>query len=120
MKTKEASIWGWAETNVNWTPNRISQANYLGQKINQNFKLVAASSNKAVKYKQMGEICTALVDNVVGRHIESGEDTSRLGRWTYISIVGKDHRKLYIITEYQRVSNQTQDWVQSMLNKKDY
>eukprot|EP00957_Ditylum_brightwellii_P108547 8279768-Ditylum_brightwellii.AAC.1 len=34
------------------------------------------------------------------KHMTSGEDKSRLGRWTYVCIAKKDNRKLYIITGY--------------------
>eukprot|EP00957_Ditylum_brightwellii_P125938 9600863-Ditylum_brightwellii.AAC.1 len=41
-----------------------------------------------------------MMDNIVGRHMESGKDDSSLDRWTYIYIAGKDVRKIYIITGY--------------------
>eukprot|EP00957_Ditylum_brightwellii_P197675 15059759-Ditylum_brightwellii.AAC.1 len=100
MKNKEGSILGWAETNINWTPSKINKANYVGRKIHKNFKPITTSSNEADGYKQMGRTCTALTDDIVGRHMTSGEGESRLGRWTYVCIVGKDNRKLYVITGY--------------------
>eukprot|EP00957_Ditylum_brightwellii_P155044 11800764-Ditylum_brightwellii.AAC.1 len=48
----------------------------------------------------MGRTCTSMTDDIMGRHMTSGEDESRLGRWTYVYIAGKDNRKLYVITGY--------------------
>eukprot|EP00957_Ditylum_brightwellii_P069452 5273903-Ditylum_brightwellii.AAC.1 len=48
----------------------------------------------------MGRTCIAMTDDIVGRHMTSGEDESGLDRWTYVCIAGKDNRKFYIITGY--------------------
>eukprot|EP00957_Ditylum_brightwellii_P131885 10057402-Ditylum_brightwellii.AAC.1 len=101
MKNKEASIWDWAEANVNWMPSRVNQANYIRRRINIFFKLVATSSDEAAGYRQMDGTCTAMADNIVDRHMESGKDDKDLGRWMYICITGKDDRKLYVITGYR-------------------
>eukprot|EP00957_Ditylum_brightwellii_P117948 8996383-Ditylum_brightwellii.AAC.1 len=101
MKDKEASIWGWTETNVNWTPSQVNQANYIGRKIHKKTKLVTTLSNEAAGYKQMSGTCTAMTDNIVSRHMKSSKDDTGLGRWMYICIVGKDNRKLYVITGYR-------------------
>eukprot|EP00957_Ditylum_brightwellii_P044152 3350069-Ditylum_brightwellii.AAC.1 len=49
----------------------------------------------------MGGTCTSMMDNIVGRHMESGKDDNSLGRWKYICIARKDDRKLYIIAGYR-------------------
>eukprot|EP00957_Ditylum_brightwellii_P043206 3274208-Ditylum_brightwellii.AAC.1 len=79
----------------------IAKANYLSKTLHKNFKLVTSSSNKASGYTQMGGTCTALVDNVVGRHMMGGANDNGLGRWSYMCIVGKEHCKLYVITGYR-------------------
>eukprot|EP00957_Ditylum_brightwellii_P139646 10642878-Ditylum_brightwellii.AAC.1 len=107
MKSKEASIWGWTETNINWTPSTINQENYVGRKNHKNLKFIIASSNEAAGYKQMGRTCTAMTDIIVGRHMTNTEDESGLGRWTNMCIAKKDKRKLYI-TGYH-------PWVQANL-----
>eukprot|EP00957_Ditylum_brightwellii_P155988 11872661-Ditylum_brightwellii.AAC.1 len=48
----------------------------------------------------MGKTCTTMTDDIVGRHMTSGEDENELGRWTYACITRKDNRKLYVITRY--------------------
>ena len=39
MNKREADIWGWAETNVNWTKNLLAQTKYYGNKILKTFHL---------------------------------------------------------------------------------
>ena len=89
-KMKEATIYGWAETSTKWSLQMILQANQCGRKIHKHYKLIATSSNKEAGYKQMGGTCMGMVDNIVGRHMESEEDKCGLGRWTYVCIAGKD------------------------------
>eukprot|EP00957_Ditylum_brightwellii_P017319 1304260-Ditylum_brightwellii.AAC.1 len=60
MAEKEIDIWGWAETNVNWTPNMIARAKYYSNKIFNNFTLVGSSSNDPVGFYQQGGTCTAI------------------------------------------------------------
>eukprot|EP00957_Ditylum_brightwellii_P091678 6980932-Ditylum_brightwellii.AAC.1 len=79
MQTIEASIWGWSDTNVNWSLSVISQANYHGRKIQNIFKLITTSSDEAAGYKQRRCTCTAMIYSIVGRHMRSGEDESGLG-----------------------------------------
>eukprot|EP00957_Ditylum_brightwellii_P117950 8996429-Ditylum_brightwellii.AAC.1 len=80
MKNKEASIWGWAKTNDNWTLSLANQADCIGRRIHKNIKLVTTSNNEATRYRQMGGVCTAMMDNIVGRHMESGKDDSNIDR----------------------------------------
>eukprot|EP00957_Ditylum_brightwellii_P092390 7034799-Ditylum_brightwellii.AAC.1 len=80
---KEATIYGWAEINTKWSLQMIAQANQYDRKIHKHYKLIAASSNKEAGYKGMGGTCMGMVDNIVGRHMESGEDTCGLDRWAY-------------------------------------
>eukprot|EP00957_Ditylum_brightwellii_P081992 6234610-Ditylum_brightwellii.AAC.1 len=37
---------------------------------------------------------------MVGRIIQTGGDNSRLGRWNYVQIAGRDQRKVIIVTAY--------------------
>eukprot|EP00957_Ditylum_brightwellii_P176388 13431963-Ditylum_brightwellii.AAC.1 len=41
-----------------------------------------------------------MTDNIMGRHMTSEEDKSRLGRWTRVCITRNNNRKLYVITVY--------------------
>eukprot|EP00957_Ditylum_brightwellii_P124873 9519189-Ditylum_brightwellii.AAC.2 len=101
MGEKEINIWGWAETNVNWTPNMTARAKYYGNKIFTNFTLVRSSSNNPAGLYQQGGTCTAITGKMVGRIIKSDTDSSRLGQWSYVQIAGQDQRKPTIITAYR-------------------
>eukprot|EP00957_Ditylum_brightwellii_P191188 14558161-Ditylum_brightwellii.AAC.1 len=60
MSEKEINIWGWAETNVKWTPNMTARAKYYGNKIFTNFTLVGSSSNDPAGLYQQGGTCTSI------------------------------------------------------------
>eukprot|EP00957_Ditylum_brightwellii_P178589 13603828-Ditylum_brightwellii.AAC.1 len=101
MAEKEIDIWGWAKTNVNWTPNMTSRAKYYGNKIFTNFTLVGSSSDNPAWLYQQGGTCTAITRKMIGRIIKSDTDSSGLGRWSYVQIAGQDQRKLTTITAYR-------------------
>eukprot|EP00957_Ditylum_brightwellii_P032423 2456792-Ditylum_brightwellii.AAC.1 len=82
MAEKEIDIWRWAETNVNWTPNMIAQAEYYGNKIFINFTLVGSSSDNPAGFYQQGGMCTGITGKMVGRIIKSDSNSSGLGRWS--------------------------------------
>eukprot|EP00957_Ditylum_brightwellii_P139559 10636266-Ditylum_brightwellii.AAC.1 len=44
MHERDADIWGWAETNVNWTPHMVSKAKYMENQIYNTFTFVASLS----------------------------------------------------------------------------
>eukprot|EP00957_Ditylum_brightwellii_P146299 11139758-Ditylum_brightwellii.AAC.1 len=52
MHAREVDTWVWSETNVKWTPKRISKAKYLGNKCFNNFTLIASLSDDPAEYKQ--------------------------------------------------------------------
>eukprot|EP00957_Ditylum_brightwellii_P205831 15345644-Ditylum_brightwellii.AAC.2 len=76
IHTKEVDIWGWVETNVNWTPNLISKVQYLGRKKFCNFTVNTSSSNNLVGFYQQGGMCIGVTGNMTGRIIEGGSDNS--------------------------------------------
>eukprot|EP00957_Ditylum_brightwellii_P113455 8650000-Ditylum_brightwellii.AAC.1 len=92
MVGKEFSIWGLAETNVNWTPNMIAQAKYYSSKILNNFTLVGISSDDPAGFYQQGGTCTAITGKMVERIIKSDSNSSGLGRWSYVQISGQDQQ----------------------------
>eukprot|EP00957_Ditylum_brightwellii_P084043 6389535-Ditylum_brightwellii.AAC.1 len=69
MHKYQVDIWGWTETNSNWTPAMTTKAKQMGLKIFWNFKIVMLCSNDSVEHKQQGGACMALVNHMVGRHI---------------------------------------------------
>eukprot|EP00957_Ditylum_brightwellii_P116543 8889747-Ditylum_brightwellii.AAC.1 len=57
MKKKEVDIWGWAETNVNWSENLIGITKRMGRKVVQQMTLIAGgSANPAGYYQQGGHV----------------------------------------------------------------
>eukprot|EP00957_Ditylum_brightwellii_P008143 617414-Ditylum_brightwellii.AAC.1 len=101
MEEKEVDIWGWAETNVNWTPNLTACAKYYGNKIFKLFTLVGSSSNDPAGFYQQGGTCTAITGEMVGQIIRSGTGFGGLGRWSYVQIAGRDQQQITIATAYR-------------------
>eukprot|EP00957_Ditylum_brightwellii_P050237 3809845-Ditylum_brightwellii.AAC.1 len=75
MHEREVDIWGWSETNVKWTPNRISKAKYLGNKCFVNFIVIAGSSDDLAEYKQQGGTCVDVTNKFTGRIIAMDNDS---------------------------------------------
>eukprot|EP00957_Ditylum_brightwellii_P008142 617413-Ditylum_brightwellii.AAC.1 len=101
MEEKEVDIWGWAETNVNWTPNLTTRAKYYGNEIFKIFTLVGSSSNDPAGFYQQGRTCTAITGKMVGQIIKSGTDSKGLGHWSYVQIAGRHQQKITIATAYR-------------------
>lgn len=50
---------------------------------------------------QFGGTCTGVTGKWTGRIAEQGMDSHRLGRWSHVTITGKNGRKVLITTVYQ-------------------
>eukprot|EP00957_Ditylum_brightwellii_P034794 2637133-Ditylum_brightwellii.AAC.1 len=83
MKDREVDIWGWMETNVNWTPNLTNNTAYKGQELFNNFKLITSSSNDLTGFYQQGGACMGITNKMTGRIRAADKDTSGLGCWSY-------------------------------------
>eukprot|EP00957_Ditylum_brightwellii_P074375 5650815-Ditylum_brightwellii.AAC.1 len=79
MHKYQVDIWGWTETNINWMPAMTTKATQMGLKTCWNFKLVMPCSDDPTEHKQQGGTYMVLVNNMVGRHVQSREDTSGPG-----------------------------------------
>eukprot|EP00978_Attheya_sp_CCMP212_P003376 scaffold6986_cov35-Attheya_sp.AAC.1 len=102
MENKEVDIYGFAETNVAWNPERVNQVRQHGRGRFTQFKLVTSSSDDpSIGYKQPGGTCMGVTGAYVGRVSESGEDPHGLGRWSYVSLAGQNDRKLYVVSAYR-------------------
>eukprot|EP00957_Ditylum_brightwellii_P140088 10674141-Ditylum_brightwellii.AAC.1 len=53
----------------------------------------------------MGGTLTGTLGKTTGRVIDSGNDPSEMGRWSYICISGKQGRKVYVATAYRVAAN---------------
>eukprot|EP00957_Ditylum_brightwellii_P041057 3109585-Ditylum_brightwellii.AAC.1 len=101
MKDREGDIWGWTETNANWTPNLINNATYEGQTLFNNFKIITSSSNNPAGFYQQRGTCMGMTNKMMGRIITTDKDTSGLGCWSYATIAGKDQKQVTILTAYR-------------------
>ena len=61
--------------------------------------MTASKTTVNDSYTKRGGLLTWTIGNWLGRIIDSGSD--KLGRWTYVTMTGKNNRKLTIYTLYQ-------------------
>ena len=104
MKTinnHNVDIWGRSETNINWTPNTKAAIKFMSTKIFENCFFATSNSDDLSGRYQQGRTQTALVNNLMGRKISSSEDSKGLGRWSFVQIARKDHRKIMVVTGYK-------------------
>ena len=80
MKEYNVDIWGWSETNINWTPNIKDAVKYMSTKIFDNYYFTTSNSDDPSGRYQQGGTQTVLVNNLVGRKISSCEDAKGLER----------------------------------------
>eukprot|EP00957_Ditylum_brightwellii_P081113 6169413-Ditylum_brightwellii.AAC.1 len=50
INEKEVDIWGWDETNINWTQHPLAQAKYYGNKIFTDFTLVGSFNDDPAEF----------------------------------------------------------------------
>jgi Reverse transcriptase (RNA-dependent DNA polymerase) len=109
MQQMEVGLFGWAETNTNWlNPATQSLFRQSANKILNTTKITFSTSSipTTSKYKP-GGTCTTLVGKWGGRATqEAGADPTGMGRWSYITLQGKNTTSITIITAY-RVSQKS-------------
>ena len=106
METNQVDMYGLAETNITWNPTIKNILFYkLRQHVSSNknsVKLVSASCDDPTHgIYQPGGVCQVTVGKVAGRAGMSGSDPHGLGRWTYITLQGKEGRKVVVVTLYR-------------------
>eukprot|EP00957_Ditylum_brightwellii_P030593 2318405-Ditylum_brightwellii.AAC.1 len=106
VKELEIEIIGLVETNMPWTPNKISIARKkLGEEFNGRCKLqLLASKEPVASNYQPGGTLTAVGGRHSGRVLEAGEDKHGFGQWSWIT-VGGGKTNLYVITVYKVQQN---------------
>ena len=92
-----------AETNLNW---HILQYNSrLNNRLRAYYRefYSTTSNNKHEKHtkNQRGGTCTFAVGQITYRIRTSGNDTTGMGRWSWIQIDGKDNHRTRVITAYR-------------------
>eukprot|EP00978_Attheya_sp_CCMP212_P008857 scaffold20822_cov52-Attheya_sp.AAC.3 len=112
MQKRQVDIFGFAETNVNWTPKLSNQAYQHGRGRFEHFKPVSSSSDDPTTgFRQPGRTFMATTGKFVGRVSEADTDKYGLGRWCYTCLLGRNDGKLYVVTAYRvsQESNSTGD-----------
>ena len=101
--TSKCDIFGLAETNVHWYMLYNHASLYARVKRRwKNFKL-STSHNKHEKLgkTQRGGTCTVALNQIAFREHARGQDSTGLGRWSWIELRGKDDHKTRIYTAYR-------------------
>ena len=101
LRTIEADLFGGCEANLNW--KRVPPENRL----NELFRTENALKTKEAfnthedsgRYQQGGTFMLAFGE-MATRVVETGVDSSGLGRWTWMRFIGRNGHKARIITAY--------------------
>eukprot|EP00957_Ditylum_brightwellii_P089520 6816873-Ditylum_brightwellii.AAC.1 len=102
MKEYNMNIFGFAETNLSWTPTLASNASYYGKKVFKQFSLVTCSSDNLTETRhQPRGVCMGATEDITGRILELTTDPTGLGRWTIMLLSGGEGIKIRIITAYK-------------------
>ena len=105
----EVDIFGFAETNIPWTPTtrHIAKQQMRSHIQQQQIALTAAACDEPTYgWKQPGGVCQGAIGHIAGGIDTLDTDSLGLGRWTYMTITCNHTYKLFIITAY-RVSQST-------------
>lgn len=97
-----AAVISIAETNVNWElpDQRAAMGKMLHRTWNNSTFQTSRAQEPFLSAYQPGGTATIICDNWTSRVISKGEDSSGLGRWSYIILKGKGTTKVAIITAY--------------------
>ena len=107
MKEIQADYFGMIELNVNFNcihPNSMWRERF---KIQQHTHHVYNQHSTSTAKKLYGGVGAILSDNATHRCLESGEDPSGLGRWTWSKLQGKGGMILRIVTAYRPIADQS-------------
>ena len=114
LNNKNIDIYGLVETNIAWNPtlqNRLHAI--LRHKLGgggNTIKMTTSSCNEpTLGLYQPGGTCLVAQKKIVGRIGQMGYDPSGLGRWTHITLQGKNGMQVVIITAY-RLSQTSQPY----------
>ena len=101
----EIDVVGMAETNTDWRTLPIE--NNLWNRTASWFqsRRISVSHNDKVapktgRYFQVGGTTTMLIDEMASRPLQPGSDEKGYGRWSWITLTGKDNRATRFVTAY--------------------
>ena len=110
METKQIDIMAMAEINVNW--RKVQRKDSIWNQTRSWFehrRMVAKHNilDKKCRLYQPGGTAIITQSEMALRHMESGGDTKRLGRWSWVKIRGKNDISLRIVSVYVPHLNKT-------------
>jgi hypothetical protein len=90
------------ETNANWNQGgQVTTIHQLFRRIWRNSSLqMSQTPDPFLSTYQPGGTLTAVCENWVSRVISKGGDPFGLGRWSYITLRGKENTKVTVVTAY--------------------
>eukprot|EP00957_Ditylum_brightwellii_P009539 719774-Ditylum_brightwellii.AAC.1 len=74
MKETQVDLWGWVETNINWTRIIKSKGQHYRRKIFRNFTIFTSGSNDSADFYQRGGTCIGVIDKLTGRGKPNGNE----------------------------------------------
>ena len=99
-----------AETNLNWS--LLQYNSRLNNRLRSFYRefYSSTSHNRHEKFgkSQRGGTCTFVVNQATYRTRKSGNDTSGMGRWSWVQVDGKDQHTIRIVTAYRPCRSPTQ------------
>lgn len=99
---KQIDVFGYCETNLNWTRSIHNSALQKLRKFNKLTKLITSSSQEIGLYSfQSGGVATGIQNKWIGKIVSTIEDDSGMGRWNGFRLEGSAKRSLIIITAYR-------------------
>jgi hypothetical protein len=101
MKQTGSTIGMFAETNVDWKAHKVRELNKQhGRTAFPNAISAFSCHNKGTGNKYQPGTTTTMNGPIALRHLESGNDPTSMGRYSYQSIVGQNNTRIMFIMAY--------------------
>jgi hypothetical protein len=112
MNTQHAGIFGFTEPNLNWSDPGVKDT--IGKVSRTVLKRYRMQTSESVepgmeRYKPGGTL-TVAVQPWCGRIADRGDDTTGLGRWSWIKLRGTQNKFVFVITAYRPVAGGNEEF----------
>jgi len=108
--SSEADAVAFQETNLAWTKTHRRRVQQILQQPTGNAAIATSSSaDISTSPHQRGGTLQAIIGDWTSRMVQIGQDTSGLGRWSYVEMQGKEDHRYIILSGYRVCKNQTID-----------
>ena len=107
MKMNNVDIFDFVEPNINWTTKLNIEAAKVVRRINkQQFIMQTSTSEEySESHNKRGGTLLCATNRMTGRFATKSSDPRGLGRWTTMSIIGRNQKMIHIVCLY-RVSQE--------------